>query len=39
MYCLYESPNVETIRAAAQRLGLPADVIVPVDQIRPKGSD
>jgi hypothetical protein len=28
---------VETIRAAAQRLGLPADVIVPVDQIRPKG--
>jgi hypothetical protein len=39
MYCLYESPNVETIRAAAERLGLPADVIVAVDQIRPKDSD
>lgn len=35
MYCLYEAPNEDTIRTAAQRLGLPADVIVPVDQIRP----
>ena len=31
MYCLYEAPNTDTILAAAKRLGLPADVIVPVD--------
>lgn len=35
MYCLYEAPNPEAIRAAAERLGLPADVIVAVDEIRP----
>lgn len=35
MYCLYDSPNPETIIAAAKRLGLPADVIVAVDEIRP----
>jgi uncharacterized protein DUF4242 len=35
MYCLYDAPNPETILAAAQRLGLPADVIIPVDEIRP----
>jgi uncharacterized protein DUF4242 len=35
MYCLYDSPNPDTIIAAAKRLGLPADVIVPVDEIRP----
>jgi hypothetical protein len=35
MYCLYEAPNPDTIRAAAERLGMPADVIVPVDEIRP----
>ena len=29
-YCLYEAPNPEAIRAAAQRLGLPADTIVEV---------
>jgi hypothetical protein len=33
MYCLYEAPNPETIRAAAERLGLPVDAIIPVDQI------
>jgi len=27
-YCLYEAPNPDAIRAAAQKLGLPADVIV-----------
>ena len=32
-YCLYEAPNPEAIREAAARLGIPADVIVPVDQI------
>jgi hypothetical protein len=35
MYCLYEAPNADTIIAAAKRLGLPADVILPVDEIRP----
>lgn len=34
-YCLYEAPNPEAIREAAARLGLPADVVVPVDQIGP----
>ena len=26
-YCLYEAPNAEAIREAAQRLNVPADVI------------
>ncbi len=39
MYCLYEAPNPDTILAAARRLGLPADVIVPVDEIRPPRSE
>ena len=34
-YCLYEAPNSEAIREAASRLGLPADVIVEVDQFGP----
>jgi hypothetical protein len=38
MYCLYEAPNPETILAAAKRLGLPADVILPVDEVRPDAS-
>ena len=29
-YCLYEAPNPEAIRAAARRLGVPADTIVQV---------
>src|SRR4029077_8178265 len=29
-YCLYEAPNPEAIRAAARRLGVPADTIVEV---------
>ena len=36
MYCLYEAPNPDTILAAAKRLGLPADVIIPVDTVRPE---
>jgi hypothetical protein len=32
-YCLYEAPNPEAIREAAARLNIPADVIIPVDQI------
>jgi len=35
-YCLYEAPNPEAIRAAAARLGIPADVIVEVDQVMPE---
>lgn len=36
-YCLYEAPSVEAIREAAVRAGLPADVIIEVDAIRPWG--
>jgi hypothetical protein len=35
-YCLYEAPNAEAIREAAARLGLPADVIVPVEELLPE---
>jgi hypothetical protein len=31
-YCLYEAPSPEAIRTAATRAGLPADVIVEVNQ-------
>ena len=34
-YCLYEAPNPEAIREAAARLGIPADVVIPVEQITP----
>jgi hypothetical protein len=34
-YCLYEAPSADAIRAAAVRLGIPADVIVPVEQFGP----
>jgi hypothetical protein len=34
-YCLYEAPTVEAIRESAARAGMPADVIVPVDQFIP----
>ena len=34
-YCLYEAPSVEALREAAARLGIPAGVIVPVDQFGP----
>jgi hypothetical protein len=38
-YCLYEAPSPEAIRAAATRAGLPADVIVEVNQrLAPDGS-
>jgi Protein of unknown function (DUF4242) len=32
-YCLYEAPSPEPILAAAERAGLPADVVVEVDRI------
>ena len=34
-YCLYEAPNPEAIMEAAARLGIPADVIVAVEQFGP----
>ena len=34
-YCLYEASNPEAIREAAARLGIPADVIVAVEQFGP----
>ncbi len=34
-YCLYEAPNAEAIREAAARLGVPADVVTPVDEFGP----
>jgi len=35
-YCLYEAQTVEAIREAARRAGIPADVIVPVSEVRPE---
>jgi hypothetical protein len=35
-YCLYEAPSADAIRAAAERAGLPADIIVEVSQVRPE---
>lgn len=38
-YCLYEAPSPEAIRTAAARAGLPADVIVEVNQrVAPDGA-
>jgi Nickel responsive protein SCO4226-like len=34
-YCLYEAPNADALREAAARIGIPADVIVPVEQFGP----
>ena len=34
-YCLYEAPDADALRRAAERLNIPADVITPVDQIDP----
>ena len=34
-YCLYEAPGAEMIREAARRNGLPADVVIEVDELRP----
>jgi Nickel responsive protein SCO4226-like len=32
-YCLYEAPNPEALREAAARIGIPADVIVEVNEV------
>jgi hypothetical protein len=38
-YCLYEAPSAQAIRSAAERAGLPADVIVEVaHQMQADGS-
>jgi len=37
-YCLYEAANPEAIMEAAKRLGIPADVIVAVDEIGPEAA-
>jgi hypothetical protein len=38
-YCLYEAESADAIRPAAERAGIPADVIVEVTQtIQPDGS-
>ena len=34
-YCLYEAPSADAIREAARRANVPADVIIPVDEINP----
>jgi Nickel responsive protein SCO4226-like len=34
-YCLYEANDAEAIKRAAQRAGLPADVITSVDEVDP----
>lgn len=34
-YCLYEAPSASAIREAAARAGIPADVVVPVEQYVP----
>lgn len=35
-YCLYEAPNAAAIQEAAQRLHIPADVIIEVGEVRPE---
>ena len=38
-YCLYEAPFADAIRRAAERAGLPADVVVELgDRLLPDGS-
>ena len=38
-YCLYEAPFADAIRRAAERAGLPADVVVEVgDRMLPDGT-
>ena len=34
-YCLYEALSAEAIREAANRAGIPADVIIEVSELRP----
>lgn len=34
-YCLYEAPDEDALRRAAERLNIPADVITAVDRVDP----
>jgi hypothetical protein len=34
-YCLYEAPDEDALRRAAEKLNIPADVITAVDRIDP----
>jgi len=34
-YCLYEASDADAIREAAARAGMPADAVVPVEQVVP----
>ena len=34
-YCLYEAPDEDSLRKAAERLNIPADVITAVDRLDP----
>jgi len=36
-YCLYEASDPEAIREAAERAGVPADVIIEVGELHPSG--
>ena len=36
-YCLYEASDPESIREAARRVGVPADLIIEVGELRPSG--
>jgi Protein of unknown function (DUF4242) len=36
-YCLYEATSPEAIREAARLVGVPADVIIEVGELRPNG--
>ena len=36
-YCLYEASSPDAIREAAKRVGVPADVIIEVGELRPTG--
>ncbi len=38
-YCLYEASTVEEIREAAERAGLPADVVIEVGELRANGTE
>jgi hypothetical protein len=35
-YCIYDSPNADSVRKAAETAGIPADVIVEVSELRPE---
>ena len=36
-YCLYEASDAESIREAAKRAGVPADVVIEVGELAPTG--